>query len=346
MFNRPSLKQINDRIKNGFIQKTGKRFVLANSPLEIMAKVISGPFHLLHGHFQYLEKQCNPLTATGDNLVNWAKVFKIYRKEASYSVGNITILGTDGTTILEEKELQDENGIFVITTEEKTIELGVATVSVRAKEPGSSNKIESGSELSFIETIVGIDSVVADENGILGGTDLESLDSLKSRLLLRIQNPPHGGNDADYINWALSIAGVTRAWVIANYLVDNRVAVIVVNDDDAITPSAQVIANVQSLVDENSPNTAEPVVFAPTLKPISFEIDVTPNTVAVQNAVESELKSLIKNNTEPGGTLLLSKINEAISIASGEEDHTLVSPSADVTSTAIELITFGDITWQ
>ena len=47
----------------------------------------------------------------------------------------------------------------------------------------------------------------------------------------------------------------------------------------------------------------------------------------------------------PGGTLLISHIREAISIAAGEVDHTLLTPDADQTVTAAQINTLGTLTW-
>ena len=47
---------------------------------------------------------------------------------------------------------------------------------------------------------------------LAGGTDAETDEQLRSRILQRIQNVPMGGSAADYVNWALAVPGVTRAW--------------------------------------------------------------------------------------------------------------------------------------
>ena len=44
--------------------------------------------------------------------------------------------------------------------------------------------------------------------------------------------------------------------------------------------------------------------------------------------------------------LPISHIRAAISSATGEEDHILASPTADVTSQPGELLVMGEITWQ
>ena len=45
-----------------------------------------------------------------------------------------------------------------------------------------------------------------------GGTDEETDEELRARVLRRIRQPPMGGDAYDYVAWALAVPGVTRAW--------------------------------------------------------------------------------------------------------------------------------------
>jgi uncharacterized phage protein gp47/JayE len=54
---------------------------------------------------------------------------------------------------------------------------------------------------------------------------------------------------------------------------------------------------------------------------------------------------MLLRDAEPGGTILISHIREAISIAAGEVDHVLSAPAANVTHASGQLATFGAITW-
>ena len=62
-------------------------------------------------------------------------------------------------------------------------------------------------------------------------------------------------------------------------------------------------------------------------------------------SVESELRDMIRRVAEPGGTIPVSKIWEAISIAAGEEKHVVTIPSADVTHDTGEIATLGTVTY-
>jgi uncharacterized phage protein gp47/JayE len=166
-------------------------------------------------------------------------------------------------------------------------------------------------------------------------------------LLARIQQPPHGGADYDYVNWALEVAGVTRAWVYPMELGLGTVTVRFVRDNDAsIIPDAGEVAAVYDYIEARRPVTADLTVLAPVAVPLNFSIAVTPNTAAVKAAVETELRDLLLREAEPAGTILLSHIREAISLAAGESNYTMTSPNADVTNTTGSMTTFGAITWS
>jgi uncharacterized phage protein gp47/JayE len=68
--------------------------------------------------------------------------------------------------------------------------------------------------------------------------------------------------------------------------------------------------------------------------------------VAVREQVAAELSDLLRREAEPGGTILISHIREAISTAVGEVDHVVVSPVANVAHAPHEMPVTGEITWS
>ncbi|RMG49544.1 MAG: baseplate J/gp47 family protein, partial [Gammaproteobacteria bacterium] len=207
--------------------------------------------------------------------------------------------------------------------------------------------------LSLVSPIAGVDSsATVATGGLTGGADQETDDALRDRLRARVQNPPHGGARKDYEAWALEVEGVTRAWVFPHWTGAGTVGVFFVRDDDAsIIPDAAEVQAVQDHIDALRPVTAAVTCYAPTAVPIDMTIQLSPNTTAVQSAVQAELQDLFRReaNVEDGngsGTLLISHIREAISRAEGEVDHVLVTPSADITLSPGEMAILGNLTFQ
>ena len=79
---------------------------------------------------------------------------------------------------------------------------------------------------------------------------------------------------------------------------------------------------------------------------IALAVMLLITVLSVMNGFEAELRDLIRREAEPSGTLLISHIREAISVAAGERDHVLVTPAANVECDIGEVPTFGDITWS
>ncbi|RML95626.1 Baseplate J-like protein, partial [Pseudomonas amygdali pv. eriobotryae] len=109
---------------------------------------------------------------------------------------------------------------------------------------------------------------------------------------------------------------------------------------------AEQLAVVSAYIEPLRPVTADVYVLAPVQKPVVYTIRLTPDTSAVRSAVEAQLLDLHNREGGLGETLLLTHIAEAISRATGETDHVLISPVANVTAAANQLLTFGGIQWS
>jgi uncharacterized phage protein gp47/JayE len=149
------------------------------------------------------------------------------------------------------------------------------------------------------------------------------------------------------LSLASPVPGVTRVWVSPLELGAGTVTVRIMTDettDDGI-PTGESVALVQAALDAARPVTADLTVAAPTPAPLNPQIALSPDTSAVRAAVQAELLDLLRREARPGGTILVSHLREAVSIAAGENDHVLVSPAADVAHATGEIATLGAISW-
>lgn len=250
---------------------------------------------------------------------------------------------------------------FLVTTEGvDAITGGLVTGTVTAVDAGAATNTEDGDIFTLVGAITGIDSQVTVVNTEVEGEDSEDDESYRQRLLARVRQAPHGGNANDYIQWALAVPGITRAWVLPDQLGAGTVLVYVVEDDeDDIFPDVAKIEEVQTYIDGVRPITADVTVVSPTPVDLDLTISISPNTDIVRSAVEAEIRDMLYRYAVPhgvlkdagqgttyDGTILISKINEAISIAEGEDDHVLVSPTTNFTVTTGQMVRLGQITWQ
>ena len=342
-FERPTLKELIERIGNDAKSRlTTAQLRQSNSA--VFSRVLAGASHELHGHIEWVAKQLFADTCEAEYLDRWASMYGIERKAASKASGTVAFsFSGDEVTVPEGTQLQNADGLLYKTTADSSS----GSAEIEAVVAGADSNMDEGDELSLVSPVAGVYST-ATCGQISGGTDEEDDDSLRSRLLTRMQEQPHGGSKSDYVAWALEVAGVTRAWC---YPQENGVGTVTVrfvcDNQTPITPTETQVEAVAEHLDEERPVTAQVTVEAPVLKTVDITIEsLTPDTSAVREAVEAELSELFTREAEPGSLIYLSHIRAAISAAIGEEDHTLISPTANVTAKTGELLTLGTVTWQ
>lgn len=354
-FARPSLSDLITRIRGdlrGRLEVDGP--LLRRAMIDVLGAVWAGAVHILYGYLDWVSKQIFADTADSDTLIRKAALYGITPVAALFATGNATVTGTNGTVIPINTVLRLDAVTSYYVTTAQTIALGTATLPVTAKLAGSAANVPSGTVLTFESPIAGVSSTATvTAAGIAGGADQETTDALRARFLLRLQQPPQGGANQDYIAWALAAASfVTRAWAYPNELGLGTVVVRFVEDNNqsSIFPVSGDVATVQTYINGQRPITAAVTVMAPTNLVVPFSIHLVPSNTTTQAAVQAQLVDLFKRVAQPGdgagrGTVLLSAIRTAIGTAAGVTDYSITAPAADVVPALGQLPTVGTITW-
>lgn len=348
-FNRPSLADLIARAQADIeAELPGTDARLRRSNLGVMARLHAAAVHGLYGYLDWISRQVLVDQAEAEWLVRWAGLYGIARKAASAAVGNVTVSGDDGADVPIDSYLQRADGLQVRTTAAGVIAGSTAVVPVRAVTVGTTGNTVAASKLSFVEPVAGVSTqAVVATGGLTGGRDEESDDELRDRVVARMQAPPAGGSASDYVAWARSVAGVTRAWC---YPLEDGPGTVVVrfvrDGDTSIIPDSTRVAEVQSYINARRPVTATVTVEAPTLLSLNMEIAVFPDTTAVRQAVTAELRDMLQREATPGGRIYLSRLREAVSAGAGESHSDVVLPTADVVPSTGQIVTLGTITWS
>jgi len=348
-FTRPTLPALIERQQadmEAHLPGTDAR--LRRSNVHVLARVNAGGLHSVYGYLDYLARQLFVATAEGLYLDRRAAPWGLLRKAAVAAGGNITVTGTDTTVIPAGTLWQRADGTQFASTEEVEI-AGATAVPVLAEVAGLDGNTAADSTLSLVSPIAGVDAdATVAVDGITGGFDIETDDELRARLFQRLQNPPAGGADHDYVRWALEVAGVTRAWVRPLWLGGGTVGVFIAADNapGGPIPDGALVDAVQTYIEALAPVTTTVYVMAPVAVPLDLTLAVLPNTTAVQDAIEAEIVDMLLDEAETGAALYLAQIHRAIAAAEGWTTYTLVAPVADVTHAANELAVPGVITWE
>lgn len=344
--NKPTLQEIKDRQVADVQSSLGLSELLPASYLRALSDSLGGSVYLLYGFLEEMARQGIPSLATGEFLTNWANTWKLTRNSATFAEGNITFTGTNGTQIPAGTNIISENNITYKTKSTVNITSGSAVVAAIALTAGSAGNLANASILSIINPIANVNTALT-TTGIAGGGDIETDEALRTRLLQRIQNAPQGGSFTDYERWALEVAGVGAAWIIAGTDAGTISVYIVTPDEDNLAPSTALVSQVQTYIDDFSrrPVTANVTVYAPTVVDQDFTVNLAPRTAEIEAAVKANLEDLLKRERLPGGTILISKVREAVSTAAGENDNTVTSPTSNISLQTGEIAKLGTVTF-
>lgn len=347
-FQRPSLADLFARTKADLEARLGLGPLLARSVLAVLARVLAGASHLLHGHLDWSSRQFLADTAEQRELERLASIYGLERKSAIAASGLVSFNGNDGAVIVAGTRMRRADSVEFLTLADVTIAASSAEVQVEASLGGTAGNTPPATPLALVSPVGNVRSPgLVDAAGLFGGLEEESDEDLRARLLARIRNPPMGGNAADYKAWTLAVPGVTRAWIYPRIVGAGTVGVTFVTDGapGGSIPTSDKVEEVRAAIAELRPVTAQVSVFAPVALPLDLSIHLVPDTAEIRAAVTASLEDLILREAEPGGTLLLSHIAEAISSSTGENDHVLTVPAADVVAPTGELVQLGAITW-
>lgn len=355
LFDRPTLSELISRqyanLESRLTIQSGS--LVRRSMARIIAIVWGGALHMAYGSIDWMANQLFVETASEDFLVPRGENIGITRNPATAASGNIDATGTPSTLIPDGTVwVRDDGTTYTQDGDQTTNGGGDATCAVVCDTAGSDGNMSENDVLTLQTPISGIDSEAGvDSDEITGGTDIEEIEDLRSRIVQRLRTVPRGGTDDDYEVWAKSVSGVTRAWV---YPLEDGLGTVTVrfvrDDDVSIIPDSGEIADVQAAIDAEKPVTADVTVEAPAESATAFTISITPDTSALRTAVEAELAELFLRDAEAGdgagrGTIYLSKMWTAVGNTDGLTDFDITVPSADVVPSLGDLPTLGVVTF-
>lgn len=346
-FEVPTLAAIVARCRADFRSEAGID-PLRRSIESALIRALAGQSKGQYAYATYLGEQAFLDRADETHFWRWAAIWGIYQEAATPWTGTVRFTGTNTTVIPIGTEIARSDGQLYTTDAAGTIALGIADIAVTASVEGADGNNDDAQALTLSTPIAGIDSTCTVTSTDVDGADVESQADGLTRLLAQIQTPPSGGGTGDYVRLAREVAGVTRAWETS--LGAGSVSVAFVRDNDgsgaAILPDAGELAEVLAHVQAGAPITVTVSVVTLTALTVNVTLSaLVPNTTAVHTAITAELTDFFAREGSPGGTINLSRLNEAISAAAGETTHVMSVPAADVTATSTQVPILGTITF-
>lgn len=309
--------------------------------------------HLLHGHIEWVDAQCSPLTCDLERLYDWAALYGVARLEPTYAAGAVLVTGTVGVPVLAGTVWRGTNGLDYTSTEAVTVAADGTRVPVRCSTSGAAGNVADGQALTLVDPIAGVASSAAVmAGGLGGGADIEALADWRIRVAdewqtVVVAGGRSGGRPADYRAWAKSAhASVTGALVQVHAL--GLGTVLVRPICGTLTnrlPTAAVLTDVLAYLVAHAPAGADVRVAAPGLRPVAITLDLAPgvDSSARRAAIEDALKSLVATEVSETAVLTLAEIDAAVGTVTTQ--FTRVAPVADIAVSAGEILAPPVVTW-
>lgn len=339
---RPTLQEIKDRVDNETTSRLDNT-QLRRSDIVVFKTIISSVAHSLYSAIEYGRKQLFIDSCEVSYLERVASIWGLSRKQATKAKGFVKFrYAQEVSDIPLHTVIQTDTGLQYETISSPNSQ-GIAIV--RALEAGQSYNISKNVELSLPTPLVGVINAVT-TGEITGGTDTETDDSLRARVLEYTQNPPRQGTKDDYIAWCREVEGVGQAWCYPQEQGKGTVTMRIL-DDNMNLPDSELISKVQQHLDVMSNIMATVYVVAPVPQPFNFKLKIKPNNLTMRELAEQAIKDVFKDESVPGGKIYLSHLNLAISKLIDEIDHVIVEPKVDIQAKGSQYLpTVGEITWQ
>jgi uncharacterized phage protein gp47/JayE len=370
----PTLKEVRSLVRDA-IQGSlpGADALVPNSALRVISDVQGALCHETLQYVDWLSLQLLPDTAEAQWLDRHANIWLVNadgstgRKMATLASGAVTFTGAAGALVPQGTQLSgpSSTGVTYETLADLTIPPGggPAQVNARAIDPGKAGNLDPGSSLTVLGGVSGANTV-ATVVTMDGGTDEETDDELRLRVLDRIREPPMGGAANDYVQWALAVPGVTRAWCSPLEMGMGTVTVRFMCDDLRATsnpmtdgfPLPADITAVTTYLNKMRPVAVKDFfVVAPIPEPINFTVQGLHNDDAdTRGAIVTSVTKMLKEKGapayslngvgQPAQTIYAAWVSEAIMETAGVEYFDLIMAD-HVMPTMGSLAVMGTVTF-
>lgn len=259
-----------------------------------------------------------PAFAWGDYLDEHGELVGLTRKDATGATGLVTFdagtvvsvaVDVPTGTLVGTSPGGDEDAISFRVTAGGTIGIGQQTVTlpVAAEEANAESNVTANQVDELLSPISGIASVY-NALAMSGGTDVESDEVYRTRILLEWRGASGAGNVGDYRRWALSYPGVGFVTVEPIAFGAGTVSVVVTDQDNRPFSGTTEIDGLQTLLDPPQ---------AQTDTTGSHTLPVTPINVVSTANFDATGKVVIRTATGPQVVTYTGKTGTTLTGASG-----------------------------
>lgn len=293
----PTTAEIRDQIISDIEGKLGVNVpALPKAFIRVLATALAGVQSLAYRFGLWIYKQIFAATADEEALILRGAQYDLSRSPAVRAKLTAEATGTNGTTIpAGTLWIGDENSLVYQQTAAAEIASGTAAITVECLTAGDDGNLANAETLTIGSPIAGIDSTATVDGTTTTGEDQESIESFRSQVMEREKNKPQGGAAADYVGWALEIAGIAEAYGFRP--TPGFVNVYPLTDDaDPANriPGAPKLTEVEDYLDDTVRRPLNATVNAYAFTELDFDVDIAnllPNDATTKANIETAIEN-------------------------------------------------------
>lgn len=290
---------------------------------------------------------------SGEYIDIQAAQYEIYRKEAAKATVRLMFTGSAGLQIPAGTRFRTGSGLeYALDSSVSIGDSGTAAGTATAVQTGTEYNVPAGQIVAPVSAVNGLTKVESEE--ATGGINEETDAELVQRLYQHLRKPPTSGNVQHYLEWALTVPGVTKAKIFPLWNGPGTVKVVLLGQDGR-GAEPEVVTAAKAYIETVRPIGADVTVASATEVNItvSAAVELDGNDLvnvksAFQKAIESYFKTLAFSEGEIVIAELVRLLMEIdgvydcsnVQIDGSSENHTLAETDVPVLS-GVTLIETG-----
>lgn len=287
-------KRMKDDLKNPPNKVEGS---FASDNIQAVAKEVAK----MYGYVDWLIDMHFAETATGEFLDAKGQEVGVFRKKETRSTGIARFYGRANLFIPAGFVIKAKGDDYYTTKIAYISKDGYVDIEIASSKKGEGTNVPENTNFSF-DNLYGLD-VVTNIEAISGGANLESDESLRERILLKMRSPGTSGNKYHYMHWAMEVDGVGRVKVFPLWRGAGTVKVSIL-DSRQRPANKELIDKVQKHIDKGGDRYGEALapigalltVSTAEVKPLNIraKIDLEPSTSKSKSIVCGEFKKSLQ----------------------------------------------------
>ena len=332
-----------------FTEKTG--FSMEDSAdLAVRLYAAAAQLQTLYIYADWALAQSFPQTAAGEYLDRHAALRGLARKAGEKAHGvlrfRMDLTREDDVSIPAGTVCSTAGLVRFVTLEDAVIAAGslYADAPAQAESAGSAGNAAVQTVTVLTQAPVGV-AGVTNPAAFVGGSDGETDEALRQRVLDSFVRLPNGANAAFYEQRALSHAGVRAVSVIPRESGIGTVGVVIAADGGI--PDAALVAAVQADIQKVREIAVDVTVRAPTAQVVNVTAKLKPKAGVTFQTAKAAVASAVRayfTGTLLGKRLYRAALGDVIYGTGLVENYTLSAPGSDLAGAADRLPVLGALT--